>query len=59
MRLNATAAPSKSPTMERMTNRVVVAIFIFLLLLTLVFSILAVVRVAPPPRAAHAMRDAQ
>jgi len=46
MRLNATPAPTKSPTMERMTNRVVIAIFGFLLVLTIIFSSLAVVRSA-------------
>ena len=48
MRLNATPAPTKSPTMERMTNRVVIAIFIFLVLLTIVFSSLAVVGACIP-----------
>jgi magnesium-transporting ATPase (P-type) len=58
VRLNATPAPTKSATMERATNRIVAAIFAFLVFLTVIFSSLALVRAASPSDAdAHTDRQ--
>ncbi len=52
VRLNATPAPTKTPSMEKMTNKLVVTVFGFLIVLAVVFTVLGTVRAvitARPP----------